>query len=69
MAMLGTHRTITTGIAPGHRPTASMAATLSKKLQLDLGRELVVIALGDTPTASLAALRDDLDALLNGEAV
>lgn len=68
MALLDTHHTITAGIAPGHRPTASMAATLSKKLQLDLGREVVVIALGDTPAASLAALRGDLDALLHSEA-
>ena len=67
MALLGTQRTITTGITPGHRITATMATTLSKKLRLDLGREVVLIALGDTPTASLAALRDDLDALLRSE--
>lgn len=64
MAQLGTHRTITLGIAPTHRPTATLAPGIGRKLRLDLGREVLLIGLGDTPTASLHALRDDLDALL-----
>ena len=63
MALLGTHRTITVGIAPTHRPTATMALTHSRKLRLDLGREVVMMAIGDNPTGSLTALRDDLVAL------
>ena len=68
MALLGTSRTITVSIAPTHRPTATMAPTYSRKLRLDLGREVVLISLGDNPIGSLTALRDDLDALLRSEA-
>ena len=65
-SLLGTHRTSTHGIAPGYRPGASMVSGIRPKLQLDLGREAVLIALGDDPTASLQALRDDLDTILKG---
>ena len=68
MTLLGTHRTVSFGIAPTHRPTATMAGGIGRKLRLDLGRDVLLISLGDTPTASLAALRDDLDALLREEA-
>lgn len=64
MSLIGTHRTITTGIAPAHRPTASLTGTFNRKLRLDLGRDVLLVSLGDSPTAALHALRDDLDALL-----
>ena len=68
MSLLGTSRTITVGIAPTHRPTATMADGVGRKLRLDLGRDVLLISLGNFPRPALTALRDDLDALLREEA-
>ncbi len=63
--LLGTHKTMATGVSPGVTPSAVLVATgLGEKLRLDLGSQVVLIALGSNPRAALEALRDDLDRLL-----
>ena len=65
MTLLGTHKTMTTGVSAGVTPSATLAPTgLGDKLRLDLGAQVVLISLGADPRAALEALRDDLDRLL-----
>lgn len=55
------------GLSPGHRPTVALADGLSLKLDLDLGGTTLRLGLGKDRAAAmtaLAAMRDDLDALL-----
>lgn len=65
MALLGTHKTLTTGVSPGVTPAATLAQTgLGEKLRLDLGAQVLLIALGNDPRAALEALHADIGALL-----
>lgn len=65
MPVLGTHKTMATGVSPGVTPTATLAHTgLGEKLRLDLGAQVILISLGNDPRGALEALRDDLDGLL-----
>ena len=65
MTLLGTSKTLTTGVSPGVTPSVSLAHSgLGAKLRLDLGAEVIVVSLGADPRTTLEALRDDLDRLL-----
>ena len=65
MSLLGTSKTFTTGVSAGATPAASLEPSgLGDKLRLDLGAQVLLIALGADPRAALEALRDDLDRLL-----
>ncbi len=64
--LLGTHKTMTTGVSPGVTPSASLVATgRGEKLRLDLGSQVLLIALGSNPRAALEAIRDDLNTILS----
>ena len=70
MTLLGTHKTMTVGVSAGVTPSASLATSgLGEKLRLDLGAQVLLIALGNDPRAALTALRDDLNTVLRGEAI
>jgi hypothetical protein len=63
--MLGTHRTMTTGIAPGATPSATLTNTgTGTKLRLDLGSQVILVGLGANPREALATLHADLGRLL-----
>ncbi len=65
MGLLGTSRTIGTGVSAGITPSATLiTGPISSKLMIDLGADRVEIGLGANPRAALEALRDDLDRLL-----
>ncbi len=65
MSILGTHHTMATGITPGFTPTATLAhVTTGTKLRLDLGAQVILIALGNNPREALQALHADIGRLL-----
>jgi len=64
--VLGAHKIMATGVSPGVIPSASLVATgLGEKLSLDLGSQVLLIALGSNPRAALEAIRDDLNTILS----
>ena len=66
MSLLGAHKTMTTGVSPGVTPSALLVTTgLGQKLSLDLGAQVILVALGTNPRAALEAIRHDLDSILN----
>lgn len=68
MTLLGTHRTMTVGVSAGVTPSATLATSgLGEKLRLDLGAQVLLIALGNDPRAALEALDADIGALLRKE--
>lgn len=63
--MLGMHKTMTTGVSPGVTPSAELVHTgLGAKLRVDLGTQVLLVALGNDPRAALEALHADLGAIL-----
>jgi len=66
MGLLGTSRTMTTGVSPGVTPSASLVRTgVGVKLMIGLGSDRLEINLGVDPHAAIVAIRDDLDTIIS----
>jgi len=65
MGLLGTSRTIGTGVSAGITPSATLVTgPISSKLMIDLGADRLEIGLGSNPRAAIEALAQALNTIL-----